>query len=1013
MSRALRYAPPLAERGLVLRPRLLEKLRSRFDRPLTTIVAGAGCGKTTLLTQAVRENALSPLGVDKWLTCQPDDANLSFLAAGAFEALGVNAPVPENPRNAAVAVADAIWARAPEDVALILDDAHEVVAGSAGADFLAMLVEELPRNGHVVVAARPGLTLEVSRLRAEGRVSEVEQDEMLFASEELTEFAELRGVSVQLLEAWPVLAELRATVGVEAVISYLWAELLAQFSPARRKALGVLAAVGGADDEMARALLGPDVVLDEVLDGLPLVVRAADGWRSLHDTWADTLRHQLDAAEVAEVLRTAGLVLRRRRQYHESMDLLVRAEAWGDVRSVITEVCEVCTPLVPMDVLEMWQRRLPHDLHQTSEGLLLAGMIAEPTDPVVAVKLLEQAMEDSPPESPVRYACLNALVQLAFWKADRTQIKRYLGLLREFEADEHPEAQGWIALLKAVLAPHADAVRDELADPHLLTHMARNPVQDWLHAHIALLKLGDPERAEPLARKALAHAVPTMEAVSRSALTETYRLRGLLPTAEETVPELVKDLVAPKVLTSPELVTQAVVLLDVLGRHEEAGRIIDEFLPTVSRSPAGWGPISGVLATAFHAVSLGDEKYAVEALAPMLEYKVVRNEAALVQVSATALPLFYVLAPELRDAWDQNEQPGVFAPMHALARALTELRDDGSTAGVATLDPSARQLMRATMPIPWVTELAVGLVASGDESGRALLAELRNLARPSLRAQLDSRHAPLASTALTLLREMPAIPAFRLQLKVLGPLSLSRDGVQLAPPELRRERVRQLLGFLVTHHRATRQVIAAELWPDLDEAAGARNLRVTLAYLQNVLEPERGEFDPPYFVRSQGPVLELVVDASLEVDARFFEQHLHDAERFEHQGVLSAALTAYAEATDLWGGDYLADVSLGDWLDLERDRLRFMFVRAAIRAGNLFLARGDATRAASLGERVLQADAWSEKAYQLLITAHLELGDRAGARRYLGRCREMLHSLGTRPDPQTLTLARKLAAGDP
>jgi LuxR family maltose regulon positive regulatory protein len=62
MSRALRYAPPLANRGLIVRPRLLANLQTRFERPLTAIVAAPGFGKTTLLAQAVRENALAPVG---------------------------------------------------------------------------------------------------------------------------------------------------------------------------------------------------------------------------------------------------------------------------------------------------------------------------------------------------------------------------------------------------------------------------------------------------------------------------------------------------------------------------------------------------------------------------------------------------------------------------------------------------------------------------------------------------------------------------------------------------------------------------------------------------------------------------------------------------------------------------------------------------------------------------------------------------------------------------------------
>ncbi len=83
MSRALRYMPPLANRDLIVRPRLLEALRSRFERPLTVVVAPAGFGKTSLLGQAVGENALSPAGEDRWLTCQPDDTTLSVLASGA------------------------------------------------------------------------------------------------------------------------------------------------------------------------------------------------------------------------------------------------------------------------------------------------------------------------------------------------------------------------------------------------------------------------------------------------------------------------------------------------------------------------------------------------------------------------------------------------------------------------------------------------------------------------------------------------------------------------------------------------------------------------------------------------------------------------------------------------------------------------------------------------------------------------------------------------------------------
>jgi DNA-binding SARP family transcriptional activator len=227
-------------------------------------------------------------------------------------------------------------------------------------------------------------------------------------------------------------------------------------------------------------------------------------------------------------------------------------------------------------------------------------------------------------------------------------------------------------------------------------------------------------------------------------------------------------------------------------------------------------------------------------------------------------------------------------------------------------------------------------------------------------------------------------------------------------PELRRERVRQLLGYLLTHDRPTRAAITADLWPDLDEAAAGRNLRVTLAYLHHVLEPDRRDPDPPYFVRSSGAVLRLVVGGALEVDAIAFDRCLDEASRLDRLGAPSAALVAYEQAVELWRGDYLADVTGGDWLEWERERLRGRFVTAAVRAGDLRLALGEGARARVLAERAVRADRWSEDAYRVLATALLDTGDAVRARRCMQRCREVLRELGVSAQPRTVALARRL-----
>jgi LuxR family transcriptional regulator, maltose regulon positive regulatory protein len=1012
MSRALRYSPPVADSRMIVRPRLLGHLRNRFERPVTAIVAAAGFGKTTLLAQAVRENALSPLGEDRWLTCQRDDIALSFLAAGVAEAVGVSSTVPDDPSGAAVCVAEAIWSAAPRHLALMLDDAHVIEPTSPGGAFLTTLVRELPRNGHVVLASRPPLPLHISRMLVSGDAVVLGEKDMQFQDEEVAAFAAARGVTSSSLGAvagWPALAELSATVGPQAVEGYVWEELLSQLSPQRRDALALLVAIGGADTEIARAVLGEETDLDALLSGLPLVVRGAGGWVSLHGLWATAVQHRLEPARIAEARRTAGLVLARRRQYHESMDLLVDAQAWRDARELIVEVCEVCTPLVPPDVLEEWLRRLPQQEQAAPEGMLLAAMVAETTRPAVAAEILERTLDDAPDAGRLRYASLNALVQLAFWRSDRRRMKRLAEQLAEFDSRQHPQARGWVALLEALLARDPDDVRGALSLPSLVSGTAMNPVQDWLHTHILLLKLGDPEAAERVARRALAHDVSTMQAVSRSALAESFRMRGRLSELRDLLPDLQADLNPAKVLTSPELVTGAVVAFTVLGDETRAAQLLARFRPVVDASPAGWGPIAGVLADAFYLASTGDEDAARARLATIAETKVARNLAA-VQVSECALPLLYVLLPELRAPWDEAAPPGHFAAVLSLVRALVELRERRRLDRVRALSADVLRIVRGVLPPPWVAELAVALVAAGVVDGRILIDEIGPPARTFLRAVADRDDSTIAASARTLLRELPAKPRHPLALRTLGPLELHRAGAVVLVPELRRERVRQLLAYLLTHDRPARASITAELWPDLPDSAAGRNLRVTLAYLQDALEPARAEWDPPYFVRSNAGTLALIVDDALSVDAIDFERVLDDAAQLEHQGALTSALTRYEEALDIWRGDYFAGLAGGDWLQWERDRLRRRFVSTAVRAGNLMLARGDVGPSQDLAERALTADPWTEPAYQLLMAGALTSGDRAGAQRGLRRCRDMLAELGVAAHPRTIALAQQLAA---
>lgn len=1023
MARALRHTVPQGNRQMIVRPRLLELVRGRFERAVTVIVAKPGSGKTTLLAQAVTENAMAPVGKDFWLTCQRDDTSLSVLARGAFSAVGVEDAVPEEPHRAAAVLADAMWSAAPAHVALILDDAHHITAGSPGQAFLNALLEELPRNGHVVLGWRtePGLEAAdgrpttaippgASRLLATGDAVLIDDTLLQFTPEELVAFADSRDVPVSVLSdvgGWPALAELTATVGKHAVVAYLWDQLLSELPRERRHVLAVLAQVGGADDEIASALLGRRVQLSRLLEGLPLVVRDGSGWWSLHALWGSALQHLLDPAEVAEAQRVAGRLLAQRGQYHDAMTLLLDAEAWHDALEVIVDVCKVCTPLVPQDVLELWWSRLPGSYQECPEGLLLNAMIVEPADPAAAERLLTDALAAADDTPNLQYACINALVQVAFWRNDRDVMKGLVARLDVLVRNGFEEAAEWLLILTALLEPSIERARALLSAPSLSRTTGLNPVQQWLHAHVLLRKMGDAVRGEEVARRSLDDSSTTMRAVSRAALVEALKLQGRLAEAQGMLLDLEKDLEPSKLLTSPELLTHAVTLSDLADQPSRAESLFARFTPVVARSPVAWAPLAVTFAEVFHAVTVRDEAAAVAALEQVRQVPLIYNRA-ISHVSTGTLPLLYVLSPATRPTWDDQPAPDALADVLGVGRALVALRERGSAAEVAALSPRARLLVRTVVPVPWAAELAVGMVAANVPEGRALIEELRQRARPVLREQAASPHALLAQTAKSLLRTLPVKPSYDLELRVLGPLELRYDG-RPDSRGFRRERVRHLLAYLLAHERPTRPEIMEALWPDLGESAAKGNLRVTLAYLNDALEPDRGEGDATYFVRSSGPVLHLVVGDGLQVDVIDFERELDEARRLEGKGVPSEALHAYLRGLDLWRGDYFAETSHGEgWLEEERDRLRRRFVDAAVRAGQLLTAVGDLGAAERLAERALRADPWEERAHQVLVQASVAAGDLVDAGARLDRCLRMLRELGVPPAAHTLTLAQQI-----
>jgi DNA-binding SARP family transcriptional activator len=1019
-----------------LRQRLLTTLLGRFERRLLTIVAPAGFGKTTLLAQAVGENALLPRGIDVWLSCEPADADGPSLLAGIGAALGAgsrngDAGGPGLGRGGGVGdggsrqagldkVVAAVWSRSPLPVALVLDDAHEIPAGSDGASLLDELVVALPENGHVVLAGRVEPPVRTGRLLAEGRALLLDADDLLLTTDERSALAALLGVDAAVLDesgGWPALARLAAVAGRSGAERYVWEEVLDGLRPEARHVLATLSAIGGADDELASVVLETPVHLDDVLGDVPLVAQrttAAHGrWYVPHDLWQPFVGRDIAPGFAATARRRAARVLRERGDLRRAGELLladpVDDAGWSELEALLVTGAGAASSLTGNVPADAWLRAVPPERRETPEVLLMEAVIARlrgHTGPATAgFRRAWVAARDEGADQAEQVA-MSHLLHQAWWEGDRALFAEIFARVDELTRAGDDRAWMFTALGSALLT-------ETLGDPAAaLDHLegvtdlpsGLDVVRDWLRVR-CLLALGRGDEAFAISDRAAAlpDALPAVQVQPLTSLWLSARPQELAARVHRIAPgddTLPRD----RLLSNLSLTAYTA----CLGRADEAEARLAE-----ARRHLGAieGDRPGQLlqaVAAMVAICRGDEAAARDELAGLVDDIPTRL------LIRTMLPMLAVAEPRFRDGLVAEPLGPDHAANREVALALVAARSGGRPRP-ATPPPAPPRVLVA-VGYRLATELAAR--TDDDELLRHLLAAVGPPVREALRDLATAGAAGAAGVpgaalpgAKRLLRSVPSPPDHTLRIRVLGPPSVEHDGVPTSRSEWGRERVRSLLCWLVARRRVTRAETETALWPDFDNATAGGNLRTTLGYLQRVLEPERAAGDAPFHVRGDADAL-LLAEEGVTVDVWEFEQLLDEAADAEAAGAPSLALTAYEQATALWGGEYLVDV-YDDWAGPERDRLRARFLAGSVRAGELQLAAGDIDRALLLATRAIEAEPWSEPAHRLAIAAHLARGDRASARRALERCHLALDDLGVEPAELTVMLERSVLADRP
>ena len=1004
--------PPSPLQAEIVRGRVLEALSGRFDMPVTVVVAGAGFGKTTALAQAIRANEASPRGIDAWIACEPGDEDAGRLASAILAALGA---APRRGGNVD-RILDALREVAPVDVCIVIDDVHELPPMSAGEALVSDLAMRLPAHGHLVLASREPVQTPLARRRAAGQVVEVGPDALAFSDAEITALAGLLGedpAACRELAGWPSLVRLVLSAPPGALRQFLWEEIVARLPAPEQSGLLALAVLGSGSDSEVAAVAGEEIDIDRLMGSVPLLYQDAQGRFGAHQLWEDAVERIFPAAQIADVRRRALQILRER---GETVRMGSAAARWQDADmfgvACVSLVLESLGAL-PIDTAARWLASTPPGAVGTPEQQLLGVALRhaqrrDDDDLDAELDQLEANFQDRGDEAAQAVTLALASV-VAHGRGDHL---RLLLLAERIRALPRIAAQPVLRfLVDAVDAALSSLTGDVDGALDTIASMSFKQVPQLVgelvtRLHVVMLQLaGRADEAVPIASSLLESPrayVRSMPSMVRWWAGDPSEHLAAPPVGERLLDLNHRDRFvwsAYGVVVAASLGDRA--LVEVM-RHEleaAAGPSLDARDGAIA---------SGSLAC--YEILAHDEEAARTVIADHLTHHPLSDRLGEAHLRRT-LAVAYICDDRVRRCWDDTPLGRVHLRARAAARQFLAAREGRLDRNTPLESPG---VIVTSLPLVWSVELAVRAIVAGHPDGAALFRTIASWLPSPTRREVDwltvNGDATCRHGASTLIDEVPDPDQIPLRIDVLGAMRLRLGDRELSGPELRRGRVRTLLALLVLRGPLRRQRICDLLWPDLEPAAGAQNLRVTLSRLRRLLEPTDPEARSTSRLRVHGDTIELAPPPVVDTDVARVYGYLTNGERARRISDSLEEIACLERAVELWRGDPLLDLDSIDELDGEVESVRRSLVDASLRLGELQLVGGRFDEALRCAERSRAASPYSERAHRLTIACHLQRHDHAGLESAVRATRQLLDDLGVEPEDATNMLLRRAAA---
>ena len=268
-----------------------------------------------------------------------------------------------------------------------------------------------------------------------------------------------------------------------------------------------------------------------------------------------------------------------------------------------------------------------------------------------------------------------------------------------------------------------------------------------------------------------------------------------------------------------------------------------------------------------------------------------------------------------------------------------------------------------------------------------------------LRGEKLSAHIPAVRREIRRQARVVEVPTAHLVIKGFGNSTVAVGGRELVLSDWQTQSVRELFFFFLTQpHPLTKEQVAEQFWPDLDDSAKVRlRFKNEMYRLRRAVGNEAIRFENNKYSFNRS--------LNYEYDIEAFESHLARAQASQQA---EEQIEFYRKAIDLIRGPYLNDIYL-DGVLADRERLDQQYLAALLALAGLYQKQAKLNEALSICQRAVEYQPFYEAAYRLTMQIHHRMNNRAAIIQTYEACKAALRKhLNMPPSPETEALYRKL-----